>query len=75
MALMPVDPELRERLGLSGAAELLQTFTQGGLDIIEGDYLVIGTTEYPVRSVGDWPWRPDGTDNRLHIVVEQVKTG
>ena len=27
------------------------------LDIKEGDYLVVGTVEYPIRSCAEWPWK------------------
>jgi len=71
--LDPVDPELRERLGLETAHEVLQCFVQGGLDIKEGDLLVVGGTEYPVRAVGEWRWPPDAEDY-LHLVLEELKT-
>ncbi len=71
--LDPVDPELRGRLGLETAHELLQTFVQGGLDIQEGDILVVGETEYPIRAVADWQWPPDGVDF-LQLVLEDLKT-
>lgn len=73
LPLDPVDPELRERLGLETAHELLQTFAQGGLDIQEGDVLVVGSTEYPIRAVADWRWPPDGADY-LQLVLEDLKT-
>lgn len=69
--LMPVDAELRQRLGLASAHELLQTFVDGtGADVAEGDVLVVGGTEYPVRSVADWPGADIGFK---HIVVEELK--
>ena len=55
------------------AAKLWQTFVQGGLDILEGDLLCVGSTEYPVRYVEEWEWSPDSAD-RLLIVVEELKT-
>jgi len=27
------------------------------LDIKEGDYLVVGNAEYPIRSCAEWPWK------------------
>jgi hypothetical protein len=71
--LVPVDAQLRERMHTEGMAKLWQTFVQGGLDILEGDLLVIGSTEYPVRYVEEWDWFPDSAD-RLLIVVEELKT-
>ena len=73
LPLDPVDPELRERLGLETAHELLQTFVQGGLDIQEGDVLVVGGTEYPIRAVADWRWPPDEADY-LQLILEELKT-
>ena len=32
---------------------------EGGLDIIEGDILVVGGAEYPIRGIEDWLWPPD----------------
>ena len=71
--LDPVDAELRERLGLKAPMEALQTFVQGGLDIREGDILVVGSTEYPIRAVADWTWPPDGADYQ-QLIVEELKT-
>jgi hypothetical protein len=71
--LAPAMPELVDRLGLNAQGVYWETFTQGGLDIVNGDYLVIGTTEYPVRAAASWPWPPGGGD-RLHLVVEEIKT-
>jgi len=70
--LDPVDAELRTRLGLDTPHELLQTFVEGGLDIEEGDVLVVGSTEYPIRAVEDWDWRPDGAEYD-RLVVEDLK--
>lgn len=68
--LDPVDAETRQRLALNTPHELLQTFAHGGLDILEGDVLVVGTTEYPVRSAGQWAWR--GSEF-VHLVLEELK--
>ena len=70
--LDPVDPELRQRLGLDTPHELLQTFVDNGVDIVEGDLLVVGSTEYPVRAVGDWYWSPLEA-NYLHLILEDLK--
>ena len=71
--LDPVDSEISERFGLDSPMELLQTFVQGGLDIKEGDLLVVSSTEYPIRAVGNWTWPPDSEDY-LHLIVEELKT-
>ena len=73
MPLDPIDSEIRERFGLSSPMELLQTFVQGGQDIKEGDLLVVSSTEYPIRAVGDWNWPPDNA-NYLHLIIEELKT-
>jgi hypothetical protein len=73
LPLDPVDAEVRERLALDTPHELLQTFAQGGLDIREGDILVVGSTEYPIRAVEDWRWPPDSADY-VRLVLEELKT-
>jgi len=52
--LDPINPELRQRLGLDTPHELLQTFVDTALDIKEGDILVVSSVDYPIRAVGDW---------------------
>ena len=70
--LDPVDPDLRARLALNTPHELLQTFASGGYDILEGDILVSGGVDYPIRSAAQW------TDFRgvtfVHLVIEDLKT-
>lgn len=68
--LDPVDPELRQRLALNTPHELLQTFVEEGNDIVQGDILVVGSNEYPVRSCGEWVWRGA---TFLALVVEDLK--
>lgn len=70
LPLMPVDPELRERMKLEGTYEALQTYADGSLDIKEGDILVVSGVEYHIRALGDWPWR--GVQYKA-IFVEQLK--
>ena len=62
LPLDPISPDLV--LDIEGLAwhETLQTVVEGGLDIAEGDILVVGAVEYPVRAVADWNWRPAGVD-------------
>ena len=69
--LYPVDENVRRRYSTETAIELRQSFCALGLDIREGDLLVIGSKEYPVRSVGDWP---GAGPNYLHLIVEEQKT-
>lgn len=50
--------------------ELLQCFTESTNDIREGDVLVVGSREYPVRSTGDWAWRGS---TYLQLLLEDPK--
>jgi len=68
--LDPVDPELRERLGIHTPHELLQTFCHGDYDILPGDLFTYGGKDYPVRSVAEWKWR--GSTYR-HVILEDTK--
>ena len=52
--LDPIDPELRSRLAINTPHEVLQTFVETALDVIEGDLLVVSSIEYPIRAVADW---------------------
>jgi hypothetical protein len=67
------DPDLFERFGTQASSELLVTYVQGGLDIIPGDILVVSGTEYPIRAVGDWTWRPSATDYQ-QLIIEEIKS-
>lgn len=72
-ALAPLDQQTRVLLNLTAyAGELWQTFTRE-TDIREGDILTVNSTDYPVRAVGDWPWRPTDGD-RVVVAVEEAKT-
>jgi len=73
LPLDPVDAEIRTRLELDTPHEVLQTMIEGGPDIKEGDVLVVGSSEYDIRSVADWNWRPSATDTLL-LVLEELKT-
>ena len=69
--LDPVDPELRDMIpGLAGKGELLQAYIEGGLDIFEGDILVVDGSEYNIRAVGDWHWRADN-ENFVALILEE----
>jgi hypothetical protein len=70
MPLDPVDPELRQRLALNTPHELLQTFVDGALDVVEGDFLAVGGTDYPIRSCAEWEWRGS---RFAHLVLEDLK--
>ena len=67
----PLDPNLRNRLALESPHELLQSFVGGNPDIKEGDVLVVGSSEYPIKAVADWAW--EGDDVFLVLVLEGLK--
>jgi len=68
--LDPVDADVSLRMGLNSPRELLQTFVNNDVDIVEGDRLVYGGKEYPVYAVADWVWR-DTTYRNLFL--EDIK--
>lgn len=69
--LDPLTPEVAQMVGIGVWAELLQTFAEGGLDIIPKDTFITGGVTYYVRAVGEWHWRP--TDSAtLAIVLKEV---
>lgn len=70
--LDPVTPEVAAMVGLGNFAELLVTYCEGGLDILEGDELTSGGVAYEVRAVGEWHWRPTDS-NTLAVVLEEAK--
>jgi hypothetical protein len=58
--------------GIEAFAELLITFCEGPLDILEGDTFITGGVTYRVRAVGQWYWAPLGSDY-LAILLEEPK--
>jgi hypothetical protein len=70
--LDPLTPEIAMRAGLDTPYEGLQTFTEGGLDIVEGDILTVSGKDYPIKAVGDWYW-PMSANNYQYIVLELLK--
>ena len=67
------DPALVEQFATKAASLVYETFVQDGLDILAGDVLVIGSTDYLVVGVNAYPWPGPGGD-RLHVIVEGVQT-
>ncbi len=47
--LDPIDSETRARLGLESPAIAPETYVDLGVDIVYGDILVVGSTEYPIK--------------------------
>ena len=72
LPLDPVSPEVVAAAGLGAFVEVLETMVEGGLDILEGDQLIVGSTTYKIRAVGQWTWRPSATDT-LRLILEEVK--
>ena len=70
--LDPLTPEIAMRAGLGTPFEGLQTFTEKGLDIVEGDILTVSSKDYPIKAVGDWYWPMDG-NNYQFLVLELLK--
>lgn len=70
----PVDPELQRTMALNTPYELLQTTINGAPDIVEGDVLVVGSKEYSIRSVANWPAVSSGHGEHLEVIVEEDKS-
>lgn len=68
--LWPVDPEVRQRLALNSPHEVLETYTLA-TDVREGDILVVGASEYPIRACAEWPGLTSMTFQ--HLIVEDLK--
>jgi len=68
--LDPVDPELKETLRLETAHTVLETYVDGSIDIVIGDILVVGSTEYLIRAAEDWTYR---SSKYLHLILEALK--
>ena len=72
--LDPVDADTAERAGLDSPIQVFQVFLDGGLDIVEGDWLTIDGTDYPIRAVWDWTyWGLDDTQFK-HLILEGLKS-
>lgn len=72
LPLDSVTPEVAQGFEQLGFMELLQTAVDGGLDIVEGDTLTVSSTDYPIRAVADWYWRPDTADYMI-LYLEDIK--
>jgi hypothetical protein len=79
LSITPLDPadpatraEIQHRLGLETPLELLQTFINGAVDVKEGDVLVVGSNEYPIKAVGGWAAGASAPAYR-RLIVEELK--
>jgi hypothetical protein len=71
--LQPLNPDIARRQTLNTPHEVQQTFVEGAFDILEGDILVIGDREYPVKAVEEWSDASIGIGAHLLIIVEDIK--
>ena len=67
------DPALASHFATKATSLIYETFAQDGLDIVEGDFLVLNDLDNPIRGVNSYPW-PGPGGNRLHIIFEEVQT-
>lgn len=70
-ALQPLDRDTAYRLQIETPLKRQQTFMRSAgsaIDIQQGDILVIGSVEYPVKHVDSWPAVNGETE--YHIIVE-----
>lgn len=72
----PVDPangqgaqDLALRLGdsLKQGFRIMETFTEPGQDLIDGDVLITNGREYVIRQVNEWAWRGSSF---MHLLME-----
>jgi hypothetical protein len=70
--LVPVQQRTVATAGLETPVDMFETYVQGGLDIVAGDILLVGSIEYNVVWVGQWYWRPAAT-NTLQLVVQRMR--
>ena len=61
--------EFRQLLKMGTSYRILECYAQGNPDVDDGDMLVVGAKEYPVRAVLPWTF---GDDVRLNIIVEDL---
>ena len=71
--LTPIDPSVRATLDLNTPHELLRTSVNDAPDIQEGDLLVSGSNEYPIRSVAEYPAVSSGLGAFVELIVEDLK--
>jgi hypothetical protein len=64
--LMPVTPEIVQMYRLHSPRDSYRAYIEGNPDIVEGDILVIGGTEYQIPGVADWTGFSE-------LIVQKVK--
>ena len=70
LPVMPVDPEVAATLNVEVPHEVMETYVDTAVDIVEGDLMTIDSIEYRVRAVGDWPFRYTSTAFKAIMLVE-----
>ncbi len=71
----PVSADVVQSFGLDAAVEYLQTFIEGGKDVIEGDVLIplaglYEDQELRVERAAEWSWR---NTSYVHLILEEDK--
>lgn len=69
--IAPIDADLRQRLALETPHELQQSVCDGSKDVKEGDVLVVGSVEYPIKACEDWG--PIRGRSFKRLVLEDLK--
>lgn len=72
LPVMPVSPEVAATLNVEVPYELMETYIDGNIDIVEGDLMTVDGVEYRVRAVGDWPFAYSSTAYKA-IILEEYK--
>lgn len=72
LPVMPIDPQVAATMNVEAPYELMETFVDGVIDIVEGDLMTVDGIEYRVRAVGDWPFAYSSTAYKA-LVLEEVK--
>jgi hypothetical protein len=79
--LDPADPgeeaQLQQQTGSKSPLRLKQTYVDASLDIVEGDILVVGGTEYQIRAAAPWTWRRTSTSSAgryLRLLLEEQRS-
>ncbi len=68
--LMPASDGTIRRMVLDTPTRLLEAFTERH-DVRDGDVLVVGNREYPIKAVFTWDWRGE---EFIHLVVEDLRS-
>ena len=71
--LMPASTDLMQRAMLDTTYKLLETFTFGDVDIVEGDRLVIAGVEYPIITVDIYPATGAGNPRSMRLGLQELR--